>query len=597
MTVLGEAFIEVRADLGPFIRNLDKEVKKAADAIEKRLGDSVTKGLGGTDVDGERLGERLGDGVGKGMGRKLGDKGKPPWTTITAAFASALDDGISALPTEVKIAIVGGIILAIPLVSAALAGAVAAGLGVGLAGVGVLIASQFQEVEDEAKLTADLLRDSFTRAGDAFGLATIQALELVQNAVLAIESQLGGIFDNAATFLEPLTRGILDAFGFIADSIDAVDEKLGPFVDELAKGIGLLGSAIGEAFEILVNTGEEGQEGLRDLLYAVSGLIVGTAQLLAIFTELYGFVRDVAKAVPFLFGPLPFLIKESDALAASTEGLGQTTSFWTNTVDAAVKATKEEEKALKAAAKAMDTMRDAAFASVDANIAYEASLDDLRDALSENGKTLAFETEEGRENLRAFGDAIKDAQKRAEDRFQKGQLNAQQAQQFYESEIQQILKIARAHGVTESALRNVYGEAIKLVNLPEANTGWLGKLSSAAAQAASQLERGLNAATKLNNLGGKGYGGFTGFAEGGIIDQPTMALMGEAGPEVVIPLTRPARAAELMAMSGLDKMLQPATPTVNVFVGNEQLDARTYRIVTENNEALSNSLSFGVRGL
>ena len=62
-------------------------------------------------------------------------------------------------------------------------------------------------------------------------------------------------------------------------------------------------------------------------------------------------------------------------------------------------------------------------------------------------------------------------------------------------------------------------------------------------------------------------------------------------------MTRPARAAELMRMSGLDKMLQPATPTVQVFVGNEQLDARTYRIVTENNSALSSSLAFGARGL
>jgi len=54
---------------------------------------------------------------------------------------------------------------------------------------------------------------------------------------------------------------------------------------------------------------------------------------------------------------------------------------------------------------------------------------------------------------------------------------------------------------------------------------------------------------------------FSEYAEGGIITHPTQALMGEAGPEVVIPLTRPARAAELMRMSGLDKMLQPSTPT------------------------------------
>lgn len=40
-------------------------------------------------------------------------------------------------------------------------------------------------------------------------------------------------------------------------------------------------------------------------------------------------------------------------------------------------------------------------------------------------------------------------------------------------------------------------------------------------------------------------------AVGGIIDQPQVALIGEAGREAVIPLTRPARALELMRESGL----------------------------------------------
>ncbi|MET8609831.1 hypothetical protein [Streptomyces misionensis] len=45
------------------------------------------------------------------------------------------------------------------------------------------------------------------------------------------------------------------------------------------------------------------------------------------------------------------------------------------------------------------------------------------------------------------------------------------------------------------------------------------------------------------------------FASGGIVYGPTHALIGEAGPEVVIPLTRPKRAAELAARSGLLAML------------------------------------------
>ncbi|WP_181387240.1 hypothetical protein [Streptomyces sp. Act143] len=45
------------------------------------------------------------------------------------------------------------------------------------------------------------------------------------------------------------------------------------------------------------------------------------------------------------------------------------------------------------------------------------------------------------------------------------------------------------------------------------------------------------------------------FAQGGIVYGPTHALIGEAGPEVVIPLTKPKRAAALAARSGLLSML------------------------------------------
>lgn len=40
-------------------------------------------------------------------------------------------------------------------------------------------------------------------------------------------------------------------------------------------------------------------------------------------------------------------------------------------------------------------------------------------------------------------------------------------------------------------------------------------------------------------------------ADGGIVTTPTTAMIGEAGPEVVIPLTRPRRAQELLEASGL----------------------------------------------
>lgn len=46
------------------------------------------------------------------------------------------------------------------------------------------------------------------------------------------------------------------------------------------------------------------------------------------------------------------------------------------------------------------------------------------------------------------------------------------------------------------------------------------------------------------------------FQEGGIVTRPTRAIIGEAGPEVVIPLTRPDRARELLAISGLSNLIR-----------------------------------------
>src|SRR5690606_27368283 len=57
-----------------------------------------------------------------------------------------------------------------------------------------------------------------------------------------------------------------------------------------------------------------------------------------------------------------------------------------------------------------------------------------------------------------------------------------------------------------------------------------------------------------------GLGGILGFADGGIIRRPTVGLVGEAGPEVIIPLTRPARARQLADQSGLTSILAQALP-------------------------------------
>lgn len=58
------------------------------------------------------------------------------------------------------------------------------------------------------------------------------------------------------------------------------------------------------------------------------------------------------------------------------------------------------------------------------------------------------------------------------------------------------------------------------------------------------------ALSKIPVVGGA-LSGIVGHADGGIVTRPELAVIGEAGPEAVIPLDRPQRAQEVMAQAGL----------------------------------------------
>lgn len=86
------------------------------------------------------------------------------------------------------------------------------------------------------------------------------------------------------------------------------------------------------------------------------------------------------------------------------------------------------------------------------------------------------------------------------------------------------------------------------------------------------------------------------FAEGGITAGPSIA--GEAGPEAVLPLNNPARAAQVAQEAGLAGLIGGAGNTVLfVTIDGQQLQGRIDRTVRANNAGLARQLSNGPRGL
>jgi hypothetical protein len=70
-------------------------------------------------------------------------------------------------------------------------------------------------------------------------------------------------------------------------------------------------------------------------------------------------------------------------------------------------------------------------------------------------------------------------------------------------------------------------------------------------------------------------GKIPGYAAGGVVSQPTFAMISEAGPEAIVPLNDPTRAAQVMGQAGLiplaENMMAGAGLNVTVFLGTKQI--------------------------
>lgn len=116
---------------------------------------------------------------------------------------------------------------------------------------------------------------------------------------------------------------------------------------------------------------------------------------------------------------------------------------------------------------------------------------------------------------------------------------------------------------------------------------------------------GLQAAIK-GGMGGFGLGtiggalGFNaiGFANGGIVTSPTPSLIGEAGPEAVVPLSagKSRERAEIMSAAGLGGGISIGNIVIN---GDARLTAAEVRamLTSELPKALNRSVSRGARGV
>lgn len=606
---LGQAFIEVHADLSTFRRGLAREIKTATDMFEKEINKSLGIQLQARATQtGRGIGQNLGSGINQGMNDRLGNKSHGIWVSITSALASALDDGISALPAEMKAALVSGILAVSPLVAGALAGAITAGVGAALAGIGVALASQFETVQEQGTRTFRNIRIMAVESAAAFEGATLNALATLETGFAKLTPLLTEIFDQSSGFVVPLTDALLDAVQlFLLGLRDALGD-MGPFVQELGTALRTLGLAAGQVLAILASTGEDGAKAFRDFILLVAALAVGIALLIKGLTHVYGLIRDIAQlisnspvVVQILFPHLALLghiATASDDVAKNTGRMADANTHLAASTTGVIAKTKEEEKALKDLQNAIEGAADAALAAITGNADYEESIDNLAETLRRTGRNINIDTKEGRDAVNAFATSIESLRKNLINRVQTGELTTAQAVDQYNREIERIEELGNKAGITDQKFYELYGTAIDLGALqisPE--TAGIDVLNASIEELIALTREAIAVLGRLGTIAVQGgiAGARRGLAAGGILHYPETIDAAEEGPEVVIPLTKPARAAELMRQSGLDRMGMGSTQ-VMVFIDGQQMEARMVRTAERVTAQQGLALSQGMRG-
>lgn len=329
----------------------------------------------------------------------------------------------------------------------------------------------------------------------------------------------------------------------------------------------------------------------------------------------------------------------TEGLTGGLEGLtdaAEDTADEVRAVDSSALDAADAFDELDAAAQALtDAFDDLIGRNVDLDAAYSdvfEGANEVTEAFKENGATIDVNTEAGRANREAVRDQVSALLELGGQLVATGTSNEDAAAQVLELRDSLVEQMIQA-GLTREAAEDYIDQlgltpenvttSIETAGVEQAKARiqeQITKLGEIPDEVATEIEALLDegkyaeAERRLQNLartrnmtivatpsGAFDYGnGVIRYARGGYVGRSTLANIGEAGPEVVLPLTRPSRIQELMGDPRVSRPIAEAlggtgggsmasfAPSVRVFIGDRELtDIVDVQIDARDQRALS----------
>jgi hypothetical protein len=408
--------------------------------------------------------------------RKLGDS-QGLLTALTStrkAVAKSIEGGVSDAASSPQLRQVGmalGAALAVPLM-AALGGALAAGAGAGVAGLGIAAAvlgdpEKFGFAWNQVlrQLKSDFIDAGKPFAGETYGL-------LARIGPMVAGWHLGEIFRDAVKYVEPLSRGAEDFATNMVRGVGELVKKGEPAVTALSHAMSRLGEAGRHAMEDIAEGADGGAMALHDASNAVALIVEGFGKAVQGAENLYGWIREH-----------PF------SAAVATGGLSIPISIWTAFDDQiGVLSTTEYglQKAAEAAGHAFNQQGDdltlltqkmnmatlttdtlaasmvnklfsATMALDQATLGYAQSLTLVSESITKKDHSIDISTAKGQENREVVLSAVTANMQLYQSNVAAG-MSAQDATAAYEANTAKLEKQLRQAGLTAAEIEGLTGK-------------------------------------------------------------------------------------------------------------------------------------------
>jgi len=552
-------------------------------------------------VAGEDSGRALGDGIGRGLftstervGRDAssnvanslvpslrsigGDAGTQAGGAIGTSLTSSLSSSLSVVPSLISNPVVLGVGIALGVLASIPAGAAIAagsliGLGGGFLALGAFALKGNKDVAASFQNLKNTIGSTLTQAAEPLTKPLIQAFGIIGKAVKEIGPQLKEAFAALAPTIVPLAEGLA---GFIKALTPGLTDALiaaGPLLDEIAKELPELGKAFGFLFKALSFSGKDSVSIISIAFDVLKGILIGVGLALLGLSFIFGVAADAAR--PFLdtAGELIDFITNLDfdgasqsiirfvtgALGAIKNGFDQAivilsqladqfALFISNTVNAGFNILSAGFNAMLDIVFAFPGQVLSALSGLAGTVsglmhsAFEAGTNAIRSGLRNAAGTVS-----------GFIGQVKAIFSRLPDiLFSSG---ASMIKSFVSGMLSQLRSVSRAASSIISAAKNVfpnsppkegpmagsgYVDRSGAVLVEDFADGMLSKTKNLASASASIISVIQDAMTRRLSgvLGAMSQSPLPSFGEGGLITRPTVALVGERGPEMITPLNR-----------------------------------------------------------